>query len=128
MTGVAARIRRDVPERTLGEGVAALDPALRPYIDQPVAVLDHAQVVLDHQLGVALVDQFVQHVEQLAHILEVQAGGRFVEDVERVARGAAAQLLAQLDALRLAADWPILNAGSRFAAGEKLRALPVVGS
>jgi hypothetical protein len=36
-------------------------------------------------------------------VLEMQAGGRLVEDVERAAGGAARQLLRQLDALRLAA-------------------------
>ena len=40
---------------------------------------------------VALLDQFVQHFQKLPHILEVQAGGRFVEDVERAAGGAAWQ-------------------------------------
>jgi hypothetical protein len=45
----------------------------------------------------------VQHFQQLAHILEVQAGGRLVEDVERAAGGAARQFLGELDALRLAA-------------------------
>ena len=89
--------------RAFGQHVAALDAAFRTHVDEPVAVLDDVQVVLDDQHGVALVDQLVQHLEQLAHILEVQAGGRLVQDVERVAGGAAAQLLAQLDALRLAA-------------------------
>jgi hypothetical protein len=45
----------------------------------------------------------VEHFEQLADVLEVEAGGRLVEDVERLAGGAPRQLLGQLDALRLAA-------------------------
>ncbi len=61
------------------------------------------QVVLDHHHGVALVDQLVQHVEQLGHVVEMQAGGRLVENVERLAGGAARQFLGELDALRLAA-------------------------
>ena len=48
-------------------------------------------------------DQRVQHFQQLAHILEMQAGGRLVEDVERAAGGAPRQFLGQLDPLRLAA-------------------------
>ena len=41
--------------------------------------------------------------EQPAHVLEVQAGRRLVEDVERAAGGALAELGRQLHALRLAA-------------------------
>ncbi len=59
--------------------------------------------MFDHHHAVALVDQAVENFEQLAHVFEVQPGGGFVEDVERVAGGAAAQFLAEFDALRLAA-------------------------
>ena len=48
-------------------------------------------------------DQLVQHFEQLRHVVEMQAGGRLVEDVERAAGGALRQFLGELDALRLAA-------------------------
>ena len=49
--------------------------------------------------------------EQLAHVLEMQAGRRLVEDVEGLARLHLLQLARQLDALRLAArsvvaGWP----------------------
>ena len=42
-------------------------------------------------------------IEQLAHVVEVQAGRRLVEDVERPAGAAPLQLARELDALRLAA-------------------------
>ena len=42
-------------------------------------------------------------IEQLAHVLEVQAGGGLVQDVERLAGLAALQLAGKLHALRLAA-------------------------
>jgi hypothetical protein len=53
----------------------------------------------------------VQHREQHFDVLEVQAGGRFVEDVEGAAGVALGQFERQLDALRFAAgqrgrDWP----------------------
>lgn len=50
-----------------------------------------------------LVDQFVQHFEQLGDVVEMQAGCRFVENVERASRRAFRQFLGKLDALRLAA-------------------------
>ena len=45
----------------------------------------------------------MQHVEQHAHVLEVQSGRRLVEDVERASRVALRQLGRELHALRLAA-------------------------
>ena len=45
----------------------------------------------------------LQHAEQLADVLEVQAGGRLVEHVDGAAGGALLQLGGELDALRLAA-------------------------
>ena len=59
--------------------------------------------MLDHDHRVALVDQAVQHAEQLGDVLEVQAGGRLVEDVDRPPRRAPLQLGRELHALGLAA-------------------------
>ena len=58
--------------------------------------------MFDHDHGVALFHEFVQHVQQLAHILEMQPRGGFVQDIQGATRGAAAQLLGQLHPLRLA--------------------------
>ena len=59
--------------------------------------------MFDDDDGVALVDEGVEDFEEFADVLEVQARGRFVEDVERLAGGAAGEFLGELDALRLAA-------------------------
>ena len=61
------------------------------------------QVVLDDHDRVALVDQLVEHVEQLARVLEVQAGRRLIEDVDRASGASARQLARELHALRLSA-------------------------
>ena len=45
----------------------------------------------------------VKHVEQLANVVKMQAGGRLVQDVERLARPLLDQLAGQLDPLGLAA-------------------------
>jgi hypothetical protein len=45
----------------------------------------------------------VEHVEKFLDVVEVQPGGRFVEQVEGLARLALAQFAGQLDALGLAA-------------------------
>ena len=59
--------------------------------------------MLDDDDGVAKVCQAAQDVEQLLDIVEVQAGGGLIQDVEGAASLAAAELARQLNALRFAA-------------------------
>ena len=101
--GVRGARRRDLLGRAGGDHLAAAVAAFRPHVDDPVGGLDHVEVVLDHQHGVAGVDQALQHLRAALDVGEVQAGGRLVEDVERAAGGRARQLVRQLDALGLAA-------------------------
>ena len=74
-------------------------------------MLDYVGVVLDDQDGVAQVGEAVQDLEQFFNVVEVQAGGGFVENVERAAGLAAGKFLASL--MRCASppdsvveDWP----------------------
>ena len=94
---------RDLLRRAGGDDLAAAVAAFGAEIDDPVGGLDHVEVVLDHDDGVAVVAQAMQHVEQLLDVVEVQAGRRLVEDVERAAGVALGQFARQLHALRLAA-------------------------
>jgi len=60
----------------------------RPFgteVDHPVGLLDHVEVVLDHEHRVAGIDQPLEHLEQLLDVGEVQTGSRLVENVERPA-------------------------------------------
>ena len=59
--------------------------------------------MFDDDDGVAPIHQRVQHREQPADIVEVEACGRFVEEVERLSGGAFGELARELDALGLAA-------------------------
>ena len=83
--------------------VCSLLAAFGAEVDDPVGRLDHVEIVLDDDHRVAEIDQPAEHVQQLADVVEVQAGGRLVEDVERVAGVDAAQFGGQLDPLGLAA-------------------------
>ena len=78
------RLRRatssGVPATTTCPPAAA---GLGAQVDDPVGRLDDVEVVLDDDDRVAQIDQAVQHVEQLADVVEVQAGRRLVEEVER---------------------------------------------
>ena len=76
---------RDLLRRALGNDLPSVYTPFRSQIDDPIGSLDDIQVVLDHHHCVAVIAQPVQHVEQLLDIVEVQAGGRLVEDVEGVA-------------------------------------------
>ena len=89
--------------RALGDDQTAAVAALGAHVDDPVGGLDDIEVVLDDDDRVALVDQAGQHRDQLADVLEVQTGGRLVQDVDRAAGGALLQLAGELHALRLAA-------------------------
>ena len=83
--------------------IAALLPALRTHVDEPVGGLDDVEVVLDHDDAVALVDEPVQHLEQPLDVREVQARRRLVKDVQRAPGGDLRELGRELDALRLPA-------------------------
>ena len=75
----------DLLGRPLGDDPAAAGAALGAEVDDPVGRLDHVEVVLDHDDRVARRGEAVQHLEQLADVVEVQPGRRLVEDVERLA-------------------------------------------
>ena len=89
--------------RARHEDPAAGRSPLGTDVDQVVGHLDDVEVVLDDDHRIAAIDEFVEHVEQQADILEVEARRRFVENIERAARIALRQLGGELDALALAA-------------------------
>ena len=78
-------------------------PPSGPRSIDPVGGLDDVEVVLDHDHRVAVVAQPVQHAQQQVDVVEMQARGGLVEDVERAAGVALGELERELHALRLAA-------------------------
>ena len=75
-----------------GDDAPAAVAALGAKIDDPVGGLDHVQVVLDDDDGVARVAQPVQHVEQQLDVVEMQAGGGLIEHIQRAAGVALGEL------------------------------------
>jgi hypothetical protein len=65
---------------TRAAGVAAL----WAEVDDPIGALDDIEVVLDDDECVAGVGEPVEDLDEFADVLEVEAGGRLVEDVEGV--------------------------------------------
>src|SRR3989441_6460484 len=98
LAGLAA----NVLGRADGDHAATLVPALGPEVDDPVGRLDDVDVVLDDDHGIALVHELVEDFQEPSDVGEVQPRGGLVQDVERPARGAPAQLGGELDPLGLA--------------------------
>ena len=61
--------------------------------------------MLNHDHGVALLDQAVEHAHEHAYILKMQSCGRLVKDVERMAGVTFGKLGGQLDTLALTARY-----------------------
>src|SRR5437588_121242 len=101
--GVRMRTGRDFLWCSGTDEFAAAGTAFGTKVDDPIRCLDNIKIVLNHQHRVAGVREAVEYLQQLLDIVEVQAGGRLIEDVQRPAGAALAQLASQLDALGLAA-------------------------
>ena len=54
-----------------------------------VRTLDEIQVVLDDNDRVARIHQLLQHLDQAMHVRNVQACGRLIKDIHRLAGAAA---------------------------------------
>src|SRR5581483_5169959 len=87
----------------LRDDSSAASPALGAQVDDPIGSFNDVQIVFDDQQGVAGGAQFEKNFEQFRHVMKMQAGGRFVEDVEGVAGGFAGEFGGKLDAVRFAA-------------------------
>src|SRR5450830_1643355 len=66
-----------------GVPTAATIAPFRAQVDQPVAGPDHVQVVLDHQQRMPGLQQLAQGAHELGDVVEMQAGGGFVEQEQR---------------------------------------------
>src|SRR5690606_7001037 len=104
---IPAGVRRfdlgDLLGRAGGHDHATLLAPLGPEVDDPVRRLDDVQIVLDHQQAVPGLDLLPERGQQLRDVVEVQTGGRLVEDVQDPVAGVRRQVRGDLDALRLAA-------------------------
>ena len=67
-------------------------PPSGPRSIDPVGRANHVQVVLDDDQRVAGIEQLAQRAHQLGDVVEVQAGGRLVEQEQRAARATGCRL------------------------------------
>src|SRR6266849_2236138 len=103
LAGVGLLGAGDELGRALRDDAPAAFAAFGAEVDDPVGLLDDVEMVLDDEHGVAEIDEALQDVEEFSDIVEVQAGGGLVEDVEGAAGLALGKLAGELDALGFAA-------------------------
>ena len=98
----------DFRGRAFGDEASAGRAGFRAHLKQPVAGLQHVEVVFHHDERVAGFGQAMQQADQAGHVLAVQAGRGFVEKQQRAA-------LAGVDLGKVADQLEALG----FAAGER---------
>src|SRR5947209_8217264 len=101
--GVRGGRPHDLFGRAGGDDVAAQVAAFGAEVNDVVGGFYHVEVVLDDEERAARFDQSAEGGEQLVDVVEVEARGRLVEDVERACAGALREIGGELDALRFAA-------------------------
>jgi hypothetical protein len=89
----------DLIGRAFGDNLAAALAAFGAEVDDPVGITDDVEVVLDDDNGVAKVAEAVQDFEKLANVVEVEAGGGLVEEIEGAAGLTLGEFTGELHAL-----------------------------
>lgn len=100
----AGAIRGDFIRRGACNDAAAFIARAGADIDYPVAGRDHAHVVLDQNHRVAAFDKGIQLRDQAVDVGRMQSGGRFIQNVERIALLGPLQFSGEFDALRFPPD------------------------
>src|SRR5882724_3876583 len=104
---VAAGVRLGVARHLLGssgsDDLAALVAAFGAEIDQPVSGFDDIKIVFDDQERSAAFQQLTESAEELGDIVEMEAGGGFVKNVEDSGIIGAAEMSGKFEALGFAA-------------------------
>ena len=76
-------VLRDFFRRAGGDNLSALGAGLGADIDHVVGRFDHFHIVLYNDEGVSGFDQAVENAKEPGDVVEVQSGGRLVEEKER---------------------------------------------
>src|ERR1700722_13309856 len=103
VAGVRVANRSHLLGGTGGGEATAPFPALRAHVEDVVGVADDVEIVFDDDDGVAEIGEVVKDFEEFADVVEVEAGGGLVEEVEGAAGLAFGKLASKLHALRFAA-------------------------
>ena len=88
MAGVGGGVGGDLFGGADGDDFAAGGAAFGAHVDDPVGGLDDVEIVLDDEQRAAAFDEFAEGGEEFLYVVEVEAGGGLVEDVEGARAGA----------------------------------------
>src|ERR1700729_2827842 len=93
----------DMGRAACADEAAAVFATFGTEVEDPVGVTNDVEVVLDDDDGVSQVGKAVEDLEELAHIVEVESGGGFVEEIKSAAGLPLGELAGKFHALRFAA-------------------------
>jgi hypothetical protein len=93
----------DLFGRAFGDDLTPAFAAFGAEVDDPVSIADDVEVVLDDDDGVAEVAEAVKDFEELAYVVEVEAGCGLIEEIEGAAGLALRELAGELHALGFSA-------------------------
>jgi hypothetical protein len=65
--------------RTANHDSPAFITGVRAKVNQPVGTLDDIEIVLNYDHRMSRVHEPLKHLEQHAHVIEVQSGGGLIE-------------------------------------------------
>jgi hypothetical protein len=82
-----------------GDDPATTISAFGTKIDDVIHRLDDIQIVFDYEHRIPGVGQSLQYAEQAAHIFEMQASRRLIQDVERPPRGSLSEFGSEFHSL-----------------------------
>src|SRR5258708_6443618 len=74
---------RNLFRGSLGYNLATAVAPFGSHVDHPIGAAYDVKVMLDDQDAAAVLDQALEGGQQFGDVVEVQAGGRLVENVER---------------------------------------------
>ena len=103
LAGIRAGSSCDFSGAAMRDDASAIFTTFGAEVENPVGVADDVEVVLDDDDGVAEIGEAVEDFEELANVVEVQAGGGLVEQVEGASGLALGKFSRQLHTLGLAA-------------------------
>src|SRR4030088_569984 len=84
---MALRVNSALFGSARGDDLAAPAAARGTHVDDPVGGFDDVEIVLDDEERAAAFDELAEGGEEFGYVVEVEAGGGLVEDVEGAAAG-----------------------------------------
>src|SRR5580658_10818688 len=100
---VGVLVAGDLLGRAGGDDFAALVAAFGAEVDEPVGGFDDVEIVFNDKKRGAGLEKFAEGGEELGDVVEVEAGGGLVEDVEDALVFGARKMRGEFEALGFAA-------------------------